>query len=201
MEHTFSGRSSGRFPGIIGILRRSCFPVGKFPVKKQVPFTSFYKESPAVPGCSRRYLFYRLKFGWRMHKRMELMSNGTHSSLDGPFLGSFRKFLVNGKRPRTLVNADNRYLILAQPRDCRRKPTSLMRALHSHLRAVLRHSFLFGPRRNRVIEFACLHWFKIAIAGVNKPSDANVCRAVCHNTHLSSNFNPPPPPAPSQNLQ
>ena len=51
MEHTFSGHSSGKFPGIIGILQRlSCFPVGKFPVKKQVPFTSFHKESPAVPG-------------------------------------------------------------------------------------------------------------------------------------------------------
>ena len=82
---------------------------------------------------------------------MELVSNGTHSSLDGPFNGS----LVNGKRPWTLVNADNRHLILTQPRDSRRKPTSLMRARHSHLRDVLRLSFLFGGRPNRVIEFAC----------------------------------------------
>ena len=88
---------------------------------------------------------------------MELVSNGTHSSLDGPFHGSFRKFLVNGKRPWTLVIADNRHLIIAQPRDSRRKPTSLiMRARLSHLRAVLRLSFLFGRRSNRVIEFACL---------------------------------------------
>ena len=86
---------------------------------------------------------------------MELVSNGTHSSLDGPFDGSFRKFLVNGKRAWTLVNADNRHLILAQPRDSRRKPASLMRALHSHLRQVLRLPFLFGRRPNRVIEFAC----------------------------------------------
>ena len=86
---------------------------------------------------------------------MELVSNGTHSSLDGPFNGSFRKFLVNGKRPWTLVNADNRHLILTQPSDSRRKPTSLMRARHSHLREVLRLSFLFGGRPNRVIEFAC----------------------------------------------
>ena len=86
---------------------------------------------------------------------MELVSNGTHSSLGGPFHGSFRKSLVNEKRPWTLVNADNRHLILAQPRDFRRKPTSLMRARHSHLRAVLRLSPLFGRRPNRVIEFAC----------------------------------------------
>ena len=32
---------------------------------------------------------------------MELVSNGTRSSLDGPFHGRFRKFLVNGKRPRS----------------------------------------------------------------------------------------------------
>ena len=30
----------------------SCFLVGKFPVKKHVPFTSFHKESPVVPGYS-----------------------------------------------------------------------------------------------------------------------------------------------------
>ena len=64
-------------------------------------------------------------------------------------------FLVNGKRPWTLVNADNRHLIFTQPRDSRRKPTSLMRARHSHLREVLRLSFLFGRRPNRIIEFAC----------------------------------------------
>ena len=86
---------------------------------------------------------------------MELVSNGTHYSLDGPFHGSFRKFLATGKRPYTLVNADNRNLILAQPRDSHRKLTSLMRALHSHLRAVLRLPFLFGRRPNRVIEFVC----------------------------------------------
>ena len=55
----------------------------------------------------------------------------------------------------TFVNADNRHLILAQPRDSHRKPTSLMRARLSHLRAVLRLSFSFGRRPNRVIEFAC----------------------------------------------
>ena len=31
---------------------------------------------------------------------MELVSNGTRSSLDGPFHGNFRKFLVNGKFPQ-----------------------------------------------------------------------------------------------------
>ena len=34
----------------------------------------------------------------RAFKRMGLESNGTRSSLDGPFHGSFRKFLVNEKR-------------------------------------------------------------------------------------------------------
>ena len=34
MEHTFSGHSMGKFPGIRGILKRwSCFSVGNFPVK------------------------------------------------------------------------------------------------------------------------------------------------------------------------
>ena len=122
---------------------------------KHDPFTSFHKESPPVPAYSRRYLSHHLEFWWRKHKWMELVSNGTHSSLDGPFHGSFRKFLVNGKRPWTLVIAANRHLIIAQPRDSRRKPTSLMRARLSHLRAVLRLSFLFGRRSNRVIEFAC----------------------------------------------
>ena len=125
-------------------------------MKKHDPFTSFHKESPAVPAYSRRYLSHHLEFWRRKHKRMELVSNGTHSSLDGPFHGSFRKFLVNGKRPWTLVIADNRHLIIPQPRDSRRKPTSLiMRARLSHLPAVLRLSFLFGRRSNRVIEFAC----------------------------------------------
>ena len=32
---------------------------------------------------------------------MQLVSNKTRSSLDGPFHESFRKFLVNGKRPIT----------------------------------------------------------------------------------------------------
>ena len=53
LEHTFSGRSTGKFPGMIEILKRqSCFPVGKFPVIKHVSFTSFHNESPAVPGYS-----------------------------------------------------------------------------------------------------------------------------------------------------
>ena len=30
---------------------------------------------------------------------MELVSNATRSSLEGPFHGSFSKFLINGKRP------------------------------------------------------------------------------------------------------
>ena len=34
---------------------------------------------------------------------MELVSNKTRSSLDGPFHESFRKFLVNGKRPITFL--------------------------------------------------------------------------------------------------
>ena len=40
-----------------------------------------------------------LEFWWREHERIELMSNGKRSSLDGPFHGSFSKFLVKGKRP------------------------------------------------------------------------------------------------------
>ena len=107
---------------------------------------------------------------------MELVSNRTHSSLDGPFHGSFRKFLVNGKRPWTVVNADNRHLILVQPRDSRRKSTSLMLALHSHLRAVLRLSFLFGRRPTQSCNRQAIR------ASVNNPSNANVCRAVCLNT-------------------
>ena len=163
-------------------------------MKKHVPFTSFHKESPAVPGYSRRYLCYHLEFWWRTHKRMELVSNGTHSSLDGPFHGSFRKFLV--KRLWTLVNGDNRHLILAQPGDSRRKPTSLMRVLHSHLRALIRLSFLFGRRPNSfVLIQSCNRHAKRA--SVNKPSDANVCRAVCHDTAVIFKF----APAPSQNLQ
>ena len=62
-----------------------------------VPFTSFHEESP-VRGYSRRYLCHHFEFWWRERERMELMSNGTRSSLDGPFLGSFSKFLVKGKR-------------------------------------------------------------------------------------------------------
>ena len=65
-----------------------------------VPFTSFHKES-SVPGYSRRYLCRYLKFWWRELEKMELVSNGTRSSLDRPLHGSFSKFLVNGKRPRS----------------------------------------------------------------------------------------------------
>ena len=133
----------------------SCFPFGNFRWKSMFHlrvFTRNHRQFQAIQA--RRYLCYHLEFWWRTHKRMELVSNGTHSSLDGPFHGSFRKFLV--KRLWTLVNGDNRHLILAQPRDSRRKPTSLMRALHSHFRAVLRLSILFGRHGpNRVIEFAC----------------------------------------------
>ena len=133
----------------------SCFPVGNFRWKSMFHlrvFTRNHRQFQAIQA--RRYLCYHLEFWWRTHKRMELVSNGTHSSLDGPFHGSFRKFLV--KRLWTLVNGDNRHLILAQPRDSRRKPTLLMRALHSHFRAVLRLSILFGRHGpNRVIEFAC----------------------------------------------
>ena len=186
MEHTFSTGSTGKFLGIIGILKRqSCFSVGRFLVKKHDPFTSFHKESPAVPAYSRRYLSQHLEFWRRKHKRMELVSNGTHSSLDGPFHGSFRKFLVNGKRPWTLVIADNRHLIIAQPRHSRRKPTSLMRARLSHLRTVLRLSFLFGRRSNRVIEFACFdsklqqarNTCERKKSQVYKPSDASLFQA------------------------
>lgn len=66
----------------------------KFSVEKHVPFTGFHKESP-VSGYSRRYLCHHL--WWREHKRMELVSSRTRSSLHGPFHRSFRKFLVNGK--------------------------------------------------------------------------------------------------------
>ena len=122
-------------------------------MKKHVPFTSFHKESSAV----------------------------THSSLDGPFYGSFRKFLVNGKCPWTLVNTDNRHLILVQPRDSCRKPTSLMRALYFHLRAVLRLSFLFGRRPTQSCNRHAIR------ASVNKPSDANdVCARCVTTQHLSS---------------
>ena len=65
-----------------------------FPLEMHVPFTSFRKESP-VPGYSPGYLCHQLQFWWREHKRM---SNGTLSSLDGLFHGSFSKFLVNRKR-------------------------------------------------------------------------------------------------------
>ena len=85
MQHTFVGSSTGNFPGISKILKRKpYFPVGNVPEKKHVLFTSFHKESP-VPGYSRRYLFHHLEFWSREHKRMELVSNGTRSSLDGPF--------------------------------------------------------------------------------------------------------------------
>ena len=58
------------------------FPVGNFPVKVHVPFTSFHKESP-VSGHSRRYLCHHLKCWWLEFKRMELVSNGTSfSSMD-----------------------------------------------------------------------------------------------------------------------
>ena len=65
-----------------------------------------------VPGYSLRCLCHRLEFWWREHRRMELMSNGTRSSVDGPFHGNFRKFLVNGKRPRTLVHSFNSNIVL-----------------------------------------------------------------------------------------
>ena len=78
--------------------RQPCFPVRNFPVEMNVPFTSFHKESP-VSCYSRQYLCHHFEFLGREHKRMELVSNGTRSSLDGPFHGRFRKVLVNGKRP------------------------------------------------------------------------------------------------------
>ena len=65
-------------------------------METHVWFTSFCEESPIL--CySERYLCHHLEFWWPEHKRMELVSNGTHSSLDGPFHGSFSKFLENGK--------------------------------------------------------------------------------------------------------
>ena len=194
MEHTFSGRSSGKFPGIIS---SPVFPLEKFRWKSMFllrVFTRNHRQFQAIQA--RRYLWYHLEFWWRTHKRMELVSNGTHSSLDGPFHGSFRKFLVNGKRLWTLVNGDNRHLILAQPGDSRRKPTSLMRVLHSHLRALIRLSFLFGRRPNSFVLMQSCNRHAIR-ASVNKPSDANVCRAVCHDTAVIFKF----APAPSQNLQ
>ena len=87
--------------GISGILKKAfLFSCWNFVVKKHVPFTSFHKESP-VSGYLRRYLCHHLEFLWRDHKRLQLVSNKTRSSLDGPFHESFRKFLVNGKRPIT----------------------------------------------------------------------------------------------------
>ena len=78
----------------------SCFPVENVPVEMHGPLTRFHKESP-VPGYSGLNLSRHLEFWWRENERMELASNGTRSSLDGPFHGSFQKFLVNGKRPKS----------------------------------------------------------------------------------------------------
>ena len=40
------------------------------------------------------------------------LCHGTRSSVDGPFHGNFRKFLVNGKRPRTLVHSFNSNIVV-----------------------------------------------------------------------------------------
>ena len=188
-----------KVPGNNGNWRKSSpiFPLEKFRWKSMFllrVFTRNHRQFQAIQA--RRYLCYHLEFWWRTHKRMELVSNGTHSSLDGPFHGSFRKFLVSGKRLWTLVNGDNRHLILAQPGDSRRKSTSLMRVLHSHLRALIRLSFLFGRRPNSFVLIQSCNRHAIR-ASVNKPSGANVCRAVCHDTAVIFKF----APAPSQNLQ
>ena len=62
--------------------------------------------SPRAHTCSlwtpvKDYGHFPFTQNFREHKRMELVSNGTRSSLDGPFHGRFRKFLVNGKRKRS----------------------------------------------------------------------------------------------------
>ena len=65
-----------------------------------VPFTSFL-------ACN--HLFQAITaitvppswIWWQEHKRLELEWNGTCCSRNGPFHGSFWKFLVNGKRPRS----------------------------------------------------------------------------------------------------
>ena len=154
MGHTFSGRSTGKFRGIIGIIKKVALAVFALEISGEKA-CSIYEFSQGITGSSR--LFTQgdicatiLNFG------DERISEWNLCQMERPFHGSLWKFLVNGKRPWTLVNADNRHLILAQPRDSRRKPTSLMRALHSHFRAVLRLSILFGRHGpNRVIEFAC----------------------------------------------
>ena len=59
-------------------------------MEKHVPFTSFRKESP-VPGLGHGDICVTiLNFGDE-HQRMELVSNGTRSSFDGPL--SAWKFL------------------------------------------------------------------------------------------------------------
>ena len=153
MGHTFSGRSTGKFRGIIGIIKKVALAVFALEISGEKA-CSIYEFSQGITGSSR--LFTQgdicatiLNFG------DERISEWNLCQMERPFHGSLWKFLVNGKRPWTLVNADNRHLILTQLRDSRRKPTSLMRARHSHLREVLRLSFLFGRRPNRVIEFAC----------------------------------------------
>ena len=143
MKHTFSGRSTGKFPGIHWNFKKIVlFSRWKISGEKAC---SIYEFSQGITGSCR--LFTRgdicatiLKFGDKRINEWNLCQM-EQISLDGPFRGSFRKFLVNGK-------AHGHSLM---------RTTSLMCALHSHLRALLRFPFLFGRRPNRVIEFACFN--------------------------------------------
>ena len=74
-------------------------------MEMRVPFTSFHEESP-VRGYSRRHLCHHLKFWSREHERMELVSNGTRSSLDRPFHGSFSIVVGKRKAPYVLLVSD-----------------------------------------------------------------------------------------------
>ena len=79
--------------GLLAELTLSC--------KKDLYFqctTSFDEDSPVL-GYSRQHLCRGLyNFGQR-GRQIELISNGTRSSTDEPFRGSFQKTLVKGKRP------------------------------------------------------------------------------------------------------
>ena len=63
---------------------------------------SIYEFSQGITGRSRLFMAISVLPSWILVTKalwMELVPNGTPSSLDGPFRGSFRKFLVTGKRP------------------------------------------------------------------------------------------------------
>ena len=64
---------------------------------------------------SQRYLCHHLEFWWREYKRMELLSNGTRSSLDGCFHESFPSVFGKWKAPimSTLTQSENTLSTLA----------------------------------------------------------------------------------------